>query len=45
MKRQKGFTLIDLMIWVCIFGIILAVVVPAYKKYQEEGDQTTQSAS
>ena len=43
MKNSKGYTLIELIVVIILFGILLAVAVPKYMNMQDEAKKATAS--
>lgn len=45
MKRQQGFSLVELMIVVAIIGALTAIAIPAYKDYVKKSEATAALAT
>jgi prepilin-type N-terminal cleavage/methylation domain-containing protein len=45
MKRRNGFTLIEVMIVVAIFGVLAVIAIPAYKGYLASAQSSASTAN
>ncbi|NMY53242.1 prepilin-type N-terminal cleavage/methylation domain-containing protein [Pseudomonas sp. WS 5011] len=44
LKKQKGFTLIELMIVIAIIGILAAIAIPQFNDYRAKANDATSLA-